>query len=116
MNGIKDLWQLNPDRREIVHVKKTAVIDFFSRDAPKRQPIRLRIKQLIQRVETARVARLSIDLGQRLFDCLSHLRRLRTPTFETSFDDFLFSNALRYSLRLRLGAFRQIFERGQNAL
>ena len=116
MNGVKDLWQLDPNCGEIIYVEKTAVIDFFGRDAPKRQPIRLRVKQLVQRIETAWVARLSINLGQCLFDCLLRLRRFRTPTLETSFDDFFFANSFCDSFWIGFGAFRQIFERSQNAL
>ena len=116
MNSVKHLRQLDPNCGQIVDIEKTPVIDFFGRDAPKREPIRLRVKQLIQQIETARVACLSIDLGQRLFDCLLHLRRFRTSTLETPFDDSLFANSFCNSFRFGFGSLRQIFERGQNAL
>ncbi len=45
-----------------------------------------------------------------------HLRRFRATAFETSLDDFLFSNALRDTLWVGFGTLWQIFERGQNAL
>src|SRR6266700_6241892 len=64
MHGVKHLWQLHPDRRQIVYIEKAAVIDFFGRDAPKSEAIRLRVEQLIERIKTARSARLSINLRQ----------------------------------------------------
>src|SRR5206468_7999065 len=64
VNGIENLWQFDPNRSQLIYVEKTAVIDFFSRDAPKRESIRLRVEQFIQRIETARIARLSVDLRQ----------------------------------------------------
>ena len=43
VNGVKDLWQLDPNRGQVVDIKKAAVINFLGGDAPKRQPIRLRV-------------------------------------------------------------------------
>src|SRR5262249_55044509 len=83
---------------------------------PKRQPIRLRIEQFVERIEAARIPGLTVDLDQRLFNCLLDLRRFRATTFQTSLDDFLFTNAFRDAFWIGLGAFWQIFERGQNTL
>ena len=105
VNGVKHLWQFNPDRRQIVHVEKTAVIDFFGRDAPGRQPIRLRVEQFIQDVEAACVARLSVDLRQRSFERLLHLRCFGTKSLQASLDDFFFSNALCDPFWISFGAF-----------
>src|SRR5439155_26089584 len=104
--SVKDLWQLEQNRREIVYIEKTAVIDLLSRNPPRREPIRLRVKQFIQRIEAARITRFSIDLRQRLFDCLLHLRRFRTSTLETPFDYSLFANSFCYSFWIGFGAFR----------
>src|SRR5436190_12090808 len=90
VNGIENLWQFDPNRSQLIYVEKTAVIDFFSRDAPKRESIRLRVEQFIQRIETARIARLSVDLRQSFFDRLLHLRRFSTASLQTPFDDLLF--------------------------
>ena len=100
VNGIENLWQFNPDRRQIVHVEKTAIINLFGCDSPIGQPVRLRVEQLIKGVEAARVARLPIDLSQCLFDCLLYLWRFRATAFETSLDDFFLSNALRNAVRV----------------
>ena len=112
MSSIKDPGQFNPNRRQIVHIKKAAIINFFRRDPPKRQPIGLRVEQLIKRVEAARVAWFSVNPGQCLFDCLLHLRRLGAAAFQTSLDDLLLANALRDALWIGFSAFRQIFECG----
>ena len=116
MNGVEYLWQLHPNCRQVVHIKKATVINFLGGDPPKRQPIRLRVKQLIQRIKAARVAGLPVDLGQRLFNCLLDLRSFRATTFESSLNDFLFANALRDAFWIGLGAFWQIFERRQDTL
>src|SRR6266403_677242 len=116
VNGIENLWQFDPNRREIVYVKKTAVIDFFSRDAPKREAIRLGVEQFIQRIKTARIARLSVDLRQCFFDRLLHLRRFSAASLQTPFDDLLFADPFRDALRIGLSALGQILERSQNAL
>ena len=116
MHGVEHLWQLDPNRRQLVYVEETAVIDFFRGDAPKRKAIRLRVEQLIQDVEAARVARFSIDLRQRLFHRLLHLRRFGTKPLQASFDDFFFANSLRNLFRIGFGPFRQVFERSENAL
>ena len=39
VNGVKDLWQLDSNRCQIVHIKKATVVDFLSSNPPKRQPI-----------------------------------------------------------------------------
>src|SRR5215471_9859291 len=110
----KDRWQLDPNCGQVVHIKKTAVINFLCGDSPKRQPVGLRVEQLIQRIKTEWVAGFAVDLDQRLFNRLLHLWRFSATTFQAPLDDFLFANALRGSLWISLGAFWQIFERGQN--
>ena len=67
VNGVKDLWQLDPNCGQIVHIKKATVINFLGGDPPKRQPIRLRVEQFIQRIKAARVARLPVDLRRAPF-------------------------------------------------
>src|SRR5436305_219110 len=100
----------------MVHIKKTTVIKFLCSDSPKRQPIRLRVEQLIQRIKAARVAGLPIDLNERLFNCLLDLWRFRATAFQTPLDDLLFTNALCDAFWIGFGAFWQIFERSKNAL
>ena len=104
------------ERREVIHIKEAAVVNFLRGDPPKCQPVRLRVEQLIERVEAARIARFAVDPRQCLFDRLLHLRRFRASALQTSLDDFLFTDALRDALRIGFGALRQIFKRGQNAL
>ena len=116
MNSVEYLGKLNPDRCQIINIKKAAVINFLRGDPPKCDPVRLRIEQLIEGIEAARVARFAVDPRQCLFDRLLYLRRFRAPALQTSFDDFLFTDALRDPLGIGFGALRQIFKRGQNAL
>src|SRR5262245_22455617 len=80
MNGVEDFWQFHTDRGQIVYVKKAAVIDFLSSDPPKGQAIRLCVQQFVEPVETARVARIPVDLCEGFFDCLLHLRRFCTAS------------------------------------
>ena len=76
VNGVKNFGQLDPNRRQFIHVKKAAVIDFLGSDAPKGQTIRLCVQQFVELIETARVARIPVDLCEGFFDCLLYLRRL----------------------------------------
>ena len=59
---VEDFRQFHPDRGEIVDVEEAPVIDFLRRDAPESEPIGLIVQQLVERVETARVARRAVDL------------------------------------------------------
>ena len=116
VNRVEHFWQLHPDRGQIVYVKKAAVIDLLCSDTPKGQTIRLGVQQFVELIETARVARVPVDLCEGFFDCLLYLRRLRTTTLQPPFDDFLLSRALCDPFGVGFSAFRQIFKCGQNAL
>src|SRR6266487_946339 len=84
VNSVENLWQFYPDRRQIVHIEKAAIINFFGRDPPVSEPVRLRIEQFIERVEAACISRLAVDLGQCLFNCPLNLRRFCATSFEAS--------------------------------
>ena len=116
MNGVKHFWQFDPNRCQIIYVKKTAVIDLFGCDTPKRQSVGLRVEQFIERVKTAGITSFPVNLCQRLFDRLLHLRRFGAKPFQPPLDDLFFPNPLGDPFGIGLGALRQIFERSQNAL
>src|SRR5260370_1644524 len=67
MNSVKHLWQFDPNRCQIIYVEKTAVIDLFGCDTPKRPSIGLRIEQFIQRVKTPAVPTFPPTLSPPLF-------------------------------------------------
>src|SRR3977135_3213667 len=80
VSRIEDFRQFHPDRGQIVDVEETAVINLLRRDPPEREPIRLVVQEGIERIETARIARDAIDLGDGLLDGRLYLRRfLATP-------------------------------------
>ena len=116
MGRVEHLRQFHPDRRQIVHVEEPPVIDFFRRDPPEREPIRLIVQERIERIETARIAGFAVDL----FDCLDDrrldLQRFLATPLEPALDDFLFSRAFRDPLRIGLSPPWQIFQRGDDAL
>ena len=116
VNGVEDFWQLHANGGQVVYVKKAAVIDLLGSDSPKGQTIRLRVQQFVQFVETARVARIPVDLCEGFFDCVLYLRCLRTTSLQPPFNDFLLSRAFCDSLRVGLSALGQVFKCGQNAL
>ena len=62
MNGVEHLRQLDADGRQIVYIKKAAVIDLLRSDAPKGQTVLLRVQQFVELVETSRIAALSVNL------------------------------------------------------
>src|SRR5438067_7401853 len=89
MGRIEHFRQFHPDRREIVHVEETPIVDLLCGDAPESEPIGLIVEERVERVEAARVARCAIDLRHRLLDRGLDLRRFLAPPLETAFDDFL---------------------------
>src|SRR5437773_12470576 len=88
VNGVEDFWQLHANGGQIVYVKKAAVVDFLGSDSPKGQTIRLCVEQFVQFVETARVARIPVDLCEGFFDCVLYLRCLGTTSLEPPLNDF----------------------------
>ena len=113
---VKNFRQFHPNRGEIIDVKKPAIINFFRGNPPERQPVGLRVEQLIECVKAACGPRLSVDLPQRIFDCLLHFRRLRATAFQTALDDFLLADALRDAPWIGFSVPRQILERSHDAL
>ena len=74
------------------------------------------VQEFIEFVEAARVAWPTVDLGERLFDRLLHLRRLLATPLQPALDDFFFAGALGDSFRIGLGASRQVLQRRDDAL
>ena len=116
MRRIEDLRQLHPNRRQIIDIKKSPIINFLGGDAPECESIRLRVQQLIERVETAWIAGLAINGRKRPFDAALHLRRFLTSAFQASFDDLFFAGSFRHSFRIGFCAAREVLQRGQDAL
>src|SRR5438105_15312966 len=83
---VENLRQFHPDRRQIVYVKEAAIINFLRGHAPKGEPVRLRIQKFIQFIEAAGIAWPTIDLSERLFDGLLHLRRFLTTPLQATLD------------------------------
>ena len=116
MRLVKNLRQLHPDGREIVHVEKAPVIDLLRRDPPEREAIRLIAEECIERIETARIARRPVDDREGFFDRFLHRgaswQRRSSRRLITSFSRA--RSAMRSgSVSVRRG---KIFQRGQNAL
>src|SRR5256885_17239708 len=57
---LKNFRQLHPNRGQVVDIKETAIIDLFRRDPPEGEAISLIAEQGIERVETARIARVAV--------------------------------------------------------
>ena len=113
MRRVENLRQFHPDRGEIVDVEETPVIDFLRRHPPESEPVGLIVQELIERVETARIARRAVDLRDRFLDRLLHLRRFLAAPLQPALDDFLFARAFRDAFRIGFGPPGQIFQRGQ---
>ena len=116
VRGVEHFRQFHPDCRQIVHVEETAIINFFSRDPPEREAIRLRIKKLIQSIEAAGIARATVNLRERFLNRALDLGRFLTTPFQTALYNFFFARALRNFFRICLSPPRQILQRGQDAL
>ena len=99
---IKNFRHFHANGREIVYVEKATVVDFLGSNPPVGQPIRLRVEQFIQFIETARVSGSPIDLDKRFLDRFLHLGRFLGATLETSLDDLFFPRPLLDSLRINV--------------
>ena len=53
----KDARILHAQPDQIVDVEEAPVIDLLARHAPERQPVRLLLQQLVQRIEAPRISR-----------------------------------------------------------
>ena len=69
---------IHAQRREIVDVEEAPVVDLIDRDAPVRQPIRLRIEQRVERVEAARIARRAVERARRVASMCCWISGLRS--------------------------------------
>src|ERR1700688_2299820 len=85
VRGVEHFRQFHPDRCQIVYVEKAAIINFFGCDAPECEAIRLRVEQLVQTIEAARITRPSVNLLERLFNRALDLRRFLTTPLQTAF-------------------------------
>ena len=116
VRGVEHFGQFHPDCRQIIHIEKTAIINFLGRDAPKRQAIRLRVKKLIQPIEAPGIAWATVNFSQRFFNRALNLGCFLTTPLQTALHDFLFPRALGDLFRIGLSPSRQILQRSQNAL
>ena len=107
MRLVKNLRQLHPDGRKIVHVEKAPVIDLLRRDPPEREAIRLIAEECIERIEAARIARRPVDDREGFFDRFLHRGRFLAATLQPTLDHLLFPRPLGDALRIGLGAARQ---------
>ena len=55
VRGSEDLRIFDAQAGELVHVEKAPIVDLVRRRAPVRQPVSLRLEQLVQRIEAVRV-------------------------------------------------------------
>ena len=56
---------LHPQRRQLVDVEEPPVVDLLRRDAPVRQPVRLRVRAARRGVEAARLAGDAVEAPRR---------------------------------------------------
>src|SRR5208282_2255280 len=94
MDRVEHDGVLDSNRRELVDVEKSAVVDLFSGDLPKAQTVCLRIQQPVEFIERTRIAGLPFEMPDCLLDCFLDLRALAAKTRNSSFDDLLFSGTL----------------------
>jgi hypothetical protein len=106
----------HPQRRELVHVEETTVIDLFRRDAPVREPVRLRVQQAIERVEAARLAGQAVDLADAVLDQRCDADAASGKRREAPLDDFLLPRPRRNRFRIAFAARRKVPAGGQDAL
>src|SRR5437899_1078257 len=62
MRRLEHLGLLHPNRGQIVDVKETSVVDLLRCGPPVRQTIGLRVEQLVEPIERARLASSSVEL------------------------------------------------------
>src|SRR4051812_29407197 len=89
MHSIEHAWVFYANRREVVHIKKAAVIDFVGSNTPVRESIPLLVEKFLELIETFRVTLLSINLGEGMIERSPHAGRRPNQLLKTPGCDFL---------------------------
>ena len=63
VGGGEDFRNFLPDRGQLVDREEAAVVDLFGRDPPERQPERLSLDQLVERIERPWIPRRPVQVG-----------------------------------------------------
>src|SRR5258708_30382677 len=77
MDRRKDLWILDPNCGQLIHIEKSPIIDFLGSDSPVAKSIGLRAQQLVQVVERSRTAPYTTQVNHHAFHPITHLTTLR---------------------------------------
>src|SRR5258708_7774649 len=93
MDRRKDLWILDPNCGQLIHIEKPPIIDFLGSDSPVAKSIGLRAQQLVQVVERSRMADSAFEVIESSFDRVTDLRELGTKPSDPPLNNCLFSGA-----------------------
>jgi hypothetical protein len=115
VRGLEDRPVLDAQPRQRVDVEEPPVVDLVGRRAPVREPVGLRLEQLVQRVEAGGIARPAVDGLDRRIDGLTHRRRLAHEPGEPGPRHFLLALALGDLVEVGLGVRRHLLQRRQDA-
>ena len=66
MRRLENVFSLHVQRARSLTSKKRAVVDLIRSHPPVRQAVALVLEQFLEKVETARIARLTVEFDQRL--------------------------------------------------
>src|ERR1700739_4596906 len=89
VSGFKYGIILHADSRQIIGIKKTAVVDVVGCNSPVRQPERLRLNEFMEFVEACRIRRSPVDLIYGLVDGGNDFRRSCAQLRQSAFVNFL---------------------------
>ncbi len=112
----EDLRHLLTHGSQLVDGEEAAVVDLLPRRAERREPVRLRVEQSVERIEAGSSAGITIEDADGLFDGTGHLGRSRDQVGQAAFGDDLLAPPLGDQVGVALVLGWQPLERGDDAL
>ncbi len=116
MNDGEYFRALHPDRRQIVDVEKTPVIDLVGRNPPKTQAVSLIVQKLLQRVEAVWISLAAVDDSQYFLQTGPDHIAVLDQGRHSAPDDFLLPLPLPHSGQVGVLARRKVRDCRDNAL
>src|SRR4030095_13912047 len=116
MGCLKHGRTFDPNRCEIVDIKKAPVIDLVARDAPERGAVGLRFDETVQQIEAPGITWLAVESFHSLIKSPCGLRALVAQVGDSALDDLFFAEPFRDSFRTHLQTRGEVSKCRQNGL
>ena len=110
MGLIEDILIFLTQRGEIVHVKKSSIVDVIGSHSPIGEAIGLRFDELVKSIEGTRITHVAIHLFDDLFEELRYITRTGTQGRQPALVNLFITQTLRTFFRSSFLPPRQMIE------